>query len=362
MARPRVYERRQGKDGRKRVRYWIRYTGLDGKVHKRAAADLKKTADVICRNVEVALVEKDPLAVAAAFGDALDTDRTFRGAAKAWLAWAEKHRKPSTVRIRRSAMKHLLPAFGDVLLDQLTTNDLEDYVERRQDGGAANATVAIEIQTARAVVTRAVKRGLARKNPLGGFDKTPRSAKRTRVVTGEELDRLLVEIDRMEVRSKHFTRQHVRAFVMIALSSGMRRGEVLALRPSAVDLSTGRVHLADTKANRPQTRFIGPEGLAELKRLPRPLRDERWFSGLPERMNQLVRVACDAAGLHDVKPHTLRHSFGSVVVRNGTSLAVARDLLGHSSLEMLNRYAHTTESEMEEAARAVALRGGASRV
>jgi integrase len=151
--------------------------------------------------------------------------------------------------------------------------------------------------------------------------------------------------------------------VLVALRTGLRRGELMALRWDDVDLVAGRLVVRHSttrdeegspKSGRNREIPLSPETVAALK-AHRHLRAELVFcrhDGRPWRDHHLrppLRRACKRAGLRVVGWHVLRHSFASHLVMRGVALKAVQELLGHSTIEMTMRYAHLSPDVRREA-------------
>jgi integrase len=133
-------------------------------------------------------------------------------------------------------------------------------------------------------------------------------------------------------------------FIRLAVLSGMRRGEILGLRPS--DVRDGGVVLHATKSGRPRVVPLPPEALRiAQERLP-------WGFG-PVGVFRRFKAARDAVGLSHVRLHDLRHTYASWLVQAGQSLTAVRDLLGHSNLAVTSRYSHLAPEHLREAVNAL---------
>jgi integrase len=139
--------------------------------------------------------------------------------------------------------------------------------------------------------------------------------------------------------------------VVLTLSTGMRRGEVMSLRWPQVDLQQGRIILFRTKNN--ETRVLPLTGpalvlLKEHSKIRRMDTDLLWPSkrkpDVPMEMREAWKRAVKKTGLADFRFHDLRHTAASYLVMNGASLAEAAEVLGHKTLAMVQRYAHLSEA------------------
>ena len=139
--------------------------------------------------------------------------------------------------------------------------------------------------------------------------------------------------------------------VILALSTGMRQGEILGLSWRDVDLNQGRAVLHDTKNG--ERRVVPITGLAldllkshaKLRRLD----TDRLFPShkhptKPIDLRAPWEKALERAGIEDFRFHDLRHSAASYLAMNGASLAEIAEVLGHKTLQMVKRYAHLSEA------------------
>jgi integrase len=148
-----------------------------------------------------------------------------------------------------------------------------------------------------------------------------------------------------------------------ALHTGLRWGELVALRWSDVDLKAGRIvvrqsawrgHVGTPKGHKAREIPLNEVVLAELKAW-RHLRGEWVFC--TERGARLgeqaetsrLEAACKLAGLRNVTWHVMRHSFASHLVMRGVPLKTVQELLGHKDIATTMRYAHLSPSVKTDA-------------
>jgi site-specific recombinase XerD len=142
-----------------------------------------------------------------------------------------------------------------------------------------------------------------------------------------------------------------RALIALAWRSGLRIGEVLALRPKDIDLDTGTLVVQHGKGNK--RRVVGVDtGTAALLARWLEVRRKRGVNGRApifctlngEQIDQsyvrhlLPRLATKAGIGKRVHAHALRHAFAIELEAEGASLSAIRDLLGHSSAAVTDRY------------------------
>ncbi len=266
--------------------------------------------------------------------------------------------KRSSVESKETMLRtHIVPRLGDLRLDQVTYAVIEDFklalsrtpianAERRSDApnpvrNLSPKTINNVLTCLRRMLVIARKRGLIAAVPEVEWLKTERGD--FDFLDFEEADRLVAGAD-----------GEWRTMVLVALRTGMRQGEVLALRWQDVDLVAGRIlvrqnvvggHIGTPKSGKPREIPLGDDVRAALK-AHRHLRGPLVFCDMSG--NMLTRgeakgplwKACKKAGLRLIGWHILRHAFASHLVMRGAPLKAVQELLGHSTIQMTMRYAH----------------------
>lgn len=170
--------------------------------------------------------------------------------------------------------------------------------------------------------------------------------------TDAPLGRRVILLPENSQRHVYLTADQVRALqaatdpltadmIAFAVLTGLRRSELLRLQP---DQLRGRVLALDanTKSGRPRGLPLPPEAAAiARKRLPWGV--EYW------ELRKRFDAARLAAGLPHVRWHDLRHTYASWLAQRGQALTAIRDLMGHSSLAVTNRYAHLSPAHLRGA-------------
>ncbi|GAV20891.1 putative prophage phiRv2 integrase [Mariprofundus micogutta] len=139
--------------------------------------------------------------------------------------------------------------------------------------------------------------------------------------------------------------------VLLAMSTGMRRGEQFSLTWRQVDTHTGRILLEDTKNGERRVVVATGPALAELKGMAKVRRIDcdLVFPGQRNtaiHLNKPWYAALKAAEIEDFRWHDLRHSFASELAMSGATLAEIAEAMGHKTLNMVKRYAHLTEGHI----------------
>lgn len=177
-----------------------------------------------------------------------------------------------------------------------------------------------------------------------------------KVLTHEEQDALL---DQLNTRYQSPHRNLV--MLRLMLDTGLRAGEVVALRPEHVDLETGRLLVREGKGAKDRTLWFSDE-VGELleewmERRPEsdflfPTRDGGQISTryLRKMVKRLAREA-DVAEAHRVSPHTLRHTFATDLYRDTKDLRLVQKALGHADISTTQIYTHIVDDDLEDAMR-----------
>jgi integrase len=165
---------------------------------------------------------------------------------------------------------------------------------------------------------------------------------RGRCLTEDERPRLLAACD---ASSNRF----LAPVVVLALSTGARKQEILGLTWADVDLRRATVTFQHTKNRTRRTLPLvrraleDVQQLAKVRRLDTPLLFPRVDGRRPIDLRYAWAQALQAAGITDFRVHDLRHSAASYLAMSGASLVEIAAILGHQTLQMVQRYAHLAE-------------------
>ena len=169
--------------------------------------------------------------------------------------------------------------------------------------------------------------------------KLKESAGRDRILNDEEIGRLLAACRQSKA-------VHLYPIVLIALTTGARRGEILGLEWKHVNLETGMAYIKETKNGRPRSISLSPAILAELQQLyslhdPKKslvFASRRTFGRLDVKKAWMEAVK--RAHIEDYRFHDLRHQFATFAGEMGASNLELATAMGHRTLQMLQKYTH----------------------
>ena len=180
-------------------------------------------------------------------------------------------------------------------------------------------------------------------NPVLKISKLKEPRGRTRFLSDKERQKLLEECKKSKSEFLYLA-------VVVALSTGARKMEIMGLKWQDVDLKRGLIILHDTKNG--EKRSLPLAGIAkDLMKEHFENRNENSELVFPAKnlidavdLRTPFETALKHAGIEDFKWHDLRHSCASYLAMNGATLAEIAGVLGHKTLAMVKRYAHLSDS------------------
>lgn len=254
----------------------------------------------------------------------------FHDFAVEFLKWAKGEHKPGSRQRELSIMRTLEKGFGDKNIHEITAWSIEQYKMKRKEEVKASS-VNRELTMLKSMLNKAVEWGKLKEAPkrvklLKGVKS------RLRYLMPDEVQRLISNCS-----------DHLKPIVVVAVHTGMRKGEFLSLQWKQIDFEKGIITLSDTKND--QRRYVPMDEtvkstLSEIKR-----KSDYVFRGKKEG-KPLVWIelsfhnALEKSGIEDFKIHDMRHTFASNLVMAGVDLMTVKELLGDKSIEMTMRYAH----------------------
>jgi integrase len=243
--------------------------------------------------------------------------------------------------------RHIAPWFKGKNFAQISPLLVEKFKRERGDSitrrgtKRSPATVNRELEILSKVFTLAIDQGLTSINPCRKVKKLRMDNRRTRYLLDEEEHRLFAVLEG--------PRAHLRPLVTVALGTGMRRGDLLALRWEQIDLQRSVVYVPNSKTGKDYEVPMNQDVRATLLELRREAEGaEHVFinadTGRPytSLKNGFVN-ACRLAGISGLRWHDLRHTFGTRLGEAGYAEATIGELMGHSSGTTTRRYTHGTE-------------------
>lgn len=258
-------------------------------------------------------------------------------------------------------------------LDEITVEAIERWRLKRITEGAKPATVLRNVMTLSGALGRAVKLGRLSENPVLRIERpTIDRSPKVRYLDQAEEKRLREELAKRDVKMREARKSanrwradrkeeplpplpyfgdHLTPAVLVSLNTGLRRGELLALRWSSVDFKAKQLTVEGAAAKSGQTRHVplNDEALEALKRWKEQAADEERAFPIDTGFKTAWAALLEKAKITKFRWHDLRHHFASRLAQAGVPLNTIRELLGHGSLAMTLRYAHLAPDQKREA-------------
>lgn len=293
---------------------------------------------------------------AGTWGKEVKQARTLAAFAEEFLKnYVAANNKPSEAAAKKRILEqHILPVLGEMNLDAIGVKEIERYKARKLEEKLSRKTVNNHLHVISKMLRVAVEWSELATAPRAKLLKVGKS----------EFDFLDFEEARRLVEA---CTGQLRTMVVTLLNTGLRWGELVALRWQDVDLKAGRIvvrqnvwrgHIGTPKGGRAREIPLN-EAVLSVLREHRHLRGEWVFctDGGTRLGDQAetsrLESACRRAGLRNVTWHVLRHTFASHLVMRGVPIKAVQELLGHQDIQTTMRYAHLAPSVMRDAVAAL---------
>lgn len=292
----------------------------------------------------------------------------FREFARWWLDHRVAPRSTARTRERYSdnLKHHVYPLVGDLWLSQIAREHADQLVTRLRETNHNPVGTNLVVGVLKQVMSEAFRQERIDKYPFSDYGKLKEPKRADHYMSAEEIQKFL-EVNRDD--------PHYWLFV-VAINTGMRRGELAGLCWDRVDFESGYIHITrlrdrDGLADRTKTRSsqrripmsdVVRHALMELK--TRAWHPEFVFCmsyGKPFDAGHVywyfARAQKKAGLANHYRFHDLRHTFASHFVMNRGSLYDLQKLLGHARFEETQRYAHLTPEHLKKAINIVSFGG-----
>ena len=324
--------------------YWASYTDPSGKRVRRSTG----TTD---RKEAVVIEAKWKLEAHEARQWGREPDREIEAVMLAFLKAKSDKRSHEDDLLHARRWRQLLPGRT---VQSLKPADIHGYIAARKQTGVSNSTVNRELAFLSACIAWCNRElGWNLPNPIPGR-KLKEPEGRTRWLSLAEAEKLV------DAASSNERAPYLADFLTLALNTGMRRGEMLGLEWRRVDLQRRVISLEAAHTKTGKSRSVPLNDNARAALINRARFRAETCPGSPwvfandkgARISSFKRsfaTACRVAGIEDFRIHDLRHTCAAWLVTAGVPLPEVRDLLGHSSVTMTERYAHLDQVNIRAA-------------
>ncbi len=251
---------------------------------------------------------------------------------------------------------HLEPFFGGMLAERVTSDHLQSYIRERLEAGAATSTVNHELTVFKAMYNHGAETDPPKVFRVPRFPEKLREPNPRSGFTTDE------QYAALQAKCKY---GWLRALLAVAYNFGFRKGELLGLRVSQIDLKARTIHLlpGTTKNDKGRAVVMTDEVyrlISECIKGKKP--GDRvfiWANGKPVKdFRRTWRTLAKAAGMPDLIFHDFRRTAVRNMVRAGISKNVAKLISGHTTDSIFDRYDITDETDLAEAALKLEARNG----
>jgi integrase len=298
----------------------------------------------------------------------IDSKITFGDFLKRWYDEVARHNlRDSTLMVHETMMRrHILPALGEIKLAKLATIHIQSLCSKKLDEGLSVRTVKYVRTIVHQALAQALKWGLVARNVATAVELPSGRKHKVEALTKAQVSQLLkaLEGDRLY------------AYYVLVISTGLRRGEALALTVDCLDLDQGVVRVEKTLSSIVGKGLVVGEPKSERSRRKVALPDftrKVLAEHLANRQVDSAYVFCTSKGTpfgprnimrhfktvlaraglpQNIRIHDLRHTFVSYQLAAGTPASDVQKIVGHASFSTtVDIYGHLMDGAHEESAR-----------
>lgn len=292
-----------------------------------------------------------------------------------WLdIYAKNNLNPSTLATYQFQLKnHILPVFGKNKLQDINKSAINRFLNDLSNKSLKPASIDYIRRVFMNVMKAALDSGYIKINPVKGTIKPKITKKKLEVYTPDEIQIIFNHLDEEP--------KHWQYFIKLALATGMRKGELLALQWKDIDFKENTIHIQYSLQNTKEHGYKIKEPKTEsskriikvdpyiLKEIKNQLESNRFKSWTNEGETYNLVFNIDGKPLYPSSPrkwwdrflkrismrsltiHDLRHTHATFLIENGVHPKVIADRLGHASITTtMNLYGHQIQKADEEAA------------
>jgi integrase len=266
-----------------------------------------------------------------------------------YLPWAKANKRSCRDDVWRSGV--LIEYFGKQRRDEIAPFQIERFKHERRAGltwrgtQRTPASVNRELEVLSRIYSIAIDNGMNIQNPCRKVRLLRMDNQRNRYLSEDEETRLMAIFEGR--------RAHLRSIVILALHTGMRRGEILSLRWNQIDFERSLILVQRTKTGRDRIIPMNSTVRETLAAIRQQAEGNQVFP-----INDVKRsfaYACVKAKIADFRFHDLRHTAATRLADRGADAFQIAAILGHSSIQMTARYTHATSDGLRRAMESLAM-------
>ena len=306
----------------------------------------------------------------------IDVDMTFGSWLDFWYINYHKFtiKESTRAKMENEIYNHIIPSIGYIPLKELSQADLQSfYSEMKMYGrlqyedvlgkGLSDSSVRAMHLICHLALEKAVELNMLVRNPTDGCKPPPKKAKEMQILSPEEMQRVLIQAKYDDLFE----------LLLLALTTGMRRGELLGLQWTDLNFDTyelkiqrqvysvrGELTISEPKTESSIRTIILPRSVVEVLRKYKETVDSIWMfpspikKGYPRDPHSVYKKTqkiLERAECKKVRFHDLRHTFATTALANGMDIKTLSNMIGHvTSKTTLDVYLHSTQEMKKKAA------------
>lgn len=243
---------------------------------------------------------------------------------------------------------HMWPYFGKMAIDQIATSHVINYLQGLKKKGLADATYNRHLALLSAVFKYAIAMGCLKTNSCKGVPTLKENNRVVRFLQPHEWQRLMGMINNGKIHNRTIV-----DFMLICLSTGVRRSEALLADWRDIDLANRTWRLPHTKSGVARAVPLNDRAIAIFNQMTRHnstdavfvnARTGKRFVNPTKGFQRILRQA----GISNFRIHDCRHTFASMIASNKGNMYALKELLGHQSITTTQRYAHLSNEQLRQ--------------
>ena len=309
---------------------------LRGKRKRKKVGPSKKLAGQVLKDIQVKIAKKEFLDI--------DEEKKilFEDYGQEYLSFSKANKASSTYeRSDKLSVMKLCRVFAGRFLYELNPQMIEKYKATRLEK-VSPATVNRELACLKHMYTKAIEWGYLKRTPTKGIKQLKEPPGRLRYLEPDEIEALINECA-----------EHLQPIVITAVNTGMRKGEILNLKWSDIDLQNRRILIRKSKNNTSRIIPINQTLYEVFHTIKKVSKNDYVYvdtNGHPFGDNKTgFMAAIRRAKIQNFRFHDLRHTFASHLVMQGVDLRTVQQIMGHKDIKMTMRYSHLSPSHVQEA-------------
>lgn len=268
------------------------------------------------------------------------------------------------IQVEKGLARHTLESYGRDLarlqrfaekankpVEELTRADLRKWIAQLSREGLAPTSVARAVSAARGLFRFLMLDGHIKRHPTEDLDTPQRFAYLPQFLTEDEINQLLAAPD---IATEAGVRD--RALLEVMYAAGLRVSELVSLKQSDVDVQAGLL-VCHGKGSKERRVPLGKSAIQWVQRYNiirsrygKPSLPQLFVNGAKPITRQfawsMIKRYAKKAGVKDISPHTLRHSFATHLLQHGADSRSVQALLGHSDISTTQIYTHITDRHL----------------